>query len=113
MDKIVERAAKAAYESRRQNPRGMGCFDRPWEELTPGEQSIEIEAQRAAIEEMLEPTDEMRVQGVEALGKRKRQLAKQHFRGAGQEREFATMLLSDASMTDPVWRAMIVAALRD
>lgn len=93
MSEFIERAAKAAWEKERQVWRMWDS----WEELSDIARTGRIEAQRAALESMLEPTEEML--------KCSEQLAwSEQFAGdKEEEREYGKYL----------WQLMIVAALSE
>ena len=51
---MIEKMAQAAYEKFNENQ--IGCCEPPWDELPPGFKERMVDAQRAAIEAMREPS---------------------------------------------------------
>lgn len=93
MSEFIERAARAAWEKERQ----VWRMWEPWEELSDMARGCRIEAQRAAIEAMLEPTEEMM--------KCSKQLAWSDQFASDEEAEY--------EYGRYLWQLMIVAALNE
>lgn len=112
---LVERGARAVHEVYLATAKRLGwpvkpALDVDYELLSEGAKELDRATFRTAIAAMREPTEAMRVAGVEALGRHKMETAG-FLRVAGKEEAFAAYLLADSRMTDPVWRAMIDSAL--